>query len=339
MPTLFDSFSIQDIILNLRSHLKPFLQPCWDALAALEDDALITVITPTESRWPTYYHDVARRSTSVRGSHIELSLSHLWNDILDGKVEFLRLESSLPDLMTGRMCAYGWKIRLRIGFTWSLGCKFHVYMARLDTILKWKTPRSPNFQITSGTPQLKSSDIYYETVFPSMQPVLMLDDVPYSSLAAYIRAFQESLDLDTSAIVGFSAMGSSALPNSQSVMASLPFLPRKYVHPSRSTALNAIPPSARRTLTPVLTSLESILQLLSSGPQQFIIDSVQNASDQYARYLQDYAEDLVNRSFVRDKFVNRWGMEGWREEVLMGQWEAALFSAGILKRWLVVVRK
>ncbi len=188
-------------------------------------------------------------------------------------------------------------------------------------------------------PQLDGSNVPYDPALSSDRSVLMLDDVPYRSLTAYIHTFQRSLPPGTSAIVGFSALGTSALTSSQFVMAALPFLPRAYVRVRASKSFETIPQSARRTLTPVLTSLESVLRILSSGPDALVVDSVQNVSDSYTGYLHDYVDELVKRSSTRDKFVTQWGMEGWREEVLTGQWEAALFSAQMLKRWLVVVRK
>ena len=202
-----------------------------------------------------------------------------------------------------------------------------------------RTPNAPaaqNMQSSLGSPSHPNESNIFAEPPTSPEAILMLDDIPYSSLTAYIRTFQESLAPNTSAMIGFSALGNPSLPNSRFVMAALPFLPRKFIRSSRS---NELPPSVRRTLTPVLTSLENITQLLSSGPQSLVVESVQNVSDQYARFLQDYAEELVEKSDVRDRFVKCWGMEGWREEVLVGQWEAALFSAGVLKRWLVVVKK
>lgn len=168
----------------------------------------------------------------------------------------------------------------------------------------------------------------------------MLDDIAYGNLAAYIRAFQNSLASDTSALLGFSTLcASTPSSNAQFVLVCMPFLPRQYMRHSRLKTIDRVPHSARRTLLPVLTSLENILQLLCSGPQALTIDSVQNVSEQYIGCLQDYIEDLTHESSIRNKFVAQWGMEGWREEQLMGYWEAALFSSGILARWLVVVRK
>ncbi|KAI0818975.1 hypothetical protein BC629DRAFT_689880 [Irpex lacteus] len=299
--------------------------------------ALITVITPTESRWPAYYHNITRRNSSARDPYIQLSLNRLWDDLLSGTVELLRPELSLPDLITDQLYAYGWRFRLIVDCGWMLGCMLRVLAARLACVLpQWNTILRPTLK---PVPQLDSPNANYKPALSLDRSVLMLDDVPYRSLTAYIRTFQRSLLPGTSAIVGFSALGTSSLTSSQFVMAALPFLPRKYIRATTSKSYETIPQSARRTLTPVLTSLESVLRMLSSGPDALIVDSVQNVSDSYTGYLYDYVDELVKRSSTRDRFVTQWGMEGWREEVLTGQWEAALFSAQMLKRWLVVVRK
>lgn len=97
--------------------------------------ALITVITPTESRWSAYYHNVARCNSSARDPYIQLSLSRLWNDLLSGTVELLRPELSLPDLITDQLYAYGWKFRLTVDSGWMLGCMLRVLAARLACVL------------------------------------------------------------------------------------------------------------------------------------------------------------------------------------------------------------
>lgn len=168
--------------------------------------------------------------------------------------------------------------------------------------------------------------------------VLMLDAVPFAQLPAYIRAFQASLAPGMSAMLGFSTLGSSVQADStQFLVASMPFLPRQYTH--KPGSCDELPQSARRTLIPLLTSLNQVLELVSSGPSPLLVESVQNVSDQYAGFLQDYTRDLTYLSSARDKFVSRWGVAGWREERLLGSWEAALFSTTILSRWLILVRK
>ena len=91
--------------------------------------------------------------------------------------------------------------------------------------------------------------------------------------------------------------------------------------------------------TPLLTSLDGILRLILSGPAPLAVESVQNVSEQYASYLDRYVHELANLPKVRDKFVTQWGLAGWREERLLVTWEAALFRAGLMVRWVVLVTR
>lgn len=168
--------------------------------------------------------------------------------------------------------------------------------------------------------------------------MFVLDTIPYSRLTAYIHAFQASMISGTSAILGFSTLGASISTDSdQYAMSLLPFLPRRYVRKNKSTC--PLPPSACRTILPVMISLDYIMKIITSGPTPLIVESVQNVSEQYSGYLQEYTHNLTYNPVKRDKFVSDFGLEGWREERLLGHWEAALFTAGVLTRWVVLVRK
>lgn len=126
------------------------------------------------------------------------------------------------------------------------------------------------------------------------------------------------------------------------MLTALPFLPRKYVSMNRRSQRdsNTRPyPSACRTVAPLMTSLDSIVKTLASGPSPLIIISVQNVSDQYANYLHAYVQDLTDNPGVRERFVERWTVEGWREERFMATWEESLCRAGLLTRWVVLARK
>lgn len=166
----------------------------------------------------------------------------------------------------------------------------------------------------------------------------MLDAVPYHQLAAYIHAFQCALPHGVSAMLGFSTLGPTVQSGSpQAIFASIPFLPRKNIK-QVGTSTDLLP-SSRRSLVPLLATLNEVLDLLTSLPSPLVIASVQNFSDGHAQSVEDYVEDLTYVPSVRKQFVSEWGMDGWREERLLGSWEAALFKVGILTRWLILVRK
>lgn len=91
--------------------------------------------------------------------------------------------------------------------------------------------------------------------------------------------------------------------------------------------------------TPLLTTLAYILKLLASGKTPVAVESVQDVSDQYAGYLESYVQELSAMPKIRDRFIAQWGMAGWREERLLTSWEAALFRAGLMSRWVILVTR
>lgn len=174
--------------------------------------------------------------------------------------------------------------------------------------------------------------------------MLVLDAIPYAHLKAYIRSIQTSLPPGSSAMLGFSTYGDKpSLTSPSFVQAAIPFLARQYVTKKtafgsgKSTAARC--PSLDMEPTPLLTSLDSIFRLISSGSSPLVVESVQNVSEQYAIFLDRYAQELTDLPKVRDKFVAQWGLAGWREERLMVSWEAALFRAGLMVRWVVLVTR
>lgn len=177
--------------------------------------------------------------------------------------------------------------------------------------------------------------------------MLSLDAVPFSKLGAYIRALQLSLPPGTSAIVGFSTRSNSVSYMSTAFLqASIPFLARKHVtesqaksisQPGKSTAGRC--PSLAMKPTPLLTSLDYNLKLLTSGAAPMLVESVQNVSAQYADHLDRYVQELTDVPNVRDRFAAQWGMAGWREERALVAWEAALFRAGLMSRWAIFVTR
>ena len=143
-------------------------------------------------------------------------------------------------------------------------------------------------------------------------------------------------------MLGFSTYGDTpSFTHGAFVHAAIPFLARQHVTKraaSRSTSsASAWCPSLDVQPTPLLTTLDGVISLLRSGSSPLVVEAVQNVSEQYASYLDRYVCELTDLPKVRDKFVAQWGMAGWREERLMVTWEAALFRAGLMLRWVVLV--
>nr|VWP00226.1 Putative Rab/GTPase [Ganoderma boninense] len=121
----------------------------------------------------------------------------------------------------------------------------------------------------------------------------------------------------------------------ETILTALPFLPRRFLQPRA----RRFQPLAQRTTTPLLVSVLSVLQLLTSGPNALTVEVVRNVSREYADFLHQTVDDLENDPAVRAAFVREWGMQGWIEEKLCLAWEAALVDAGMLENWVIVVCK
>lgn len=81
--------------------------------------------------------------------------------------------------------------------------------------------------------------------------------------------------------------------------------------------------------------LPALLSSLTSGTTAVTIIAVQNISTQRAAALDAYVRILDEESTVRQKFVGVKGLSSWREEKLYAQWEAALYRANFLSRWII----
>lgn len=108
--------------------------------------ALMSIVTPTSSRWPTYYLSVARQGLSEREPRMRLSLDRLIGDTLHGNIELRSPESDLPDLLAGTLQTGGWKISLTIGFSWRLSLMARITGARMACML----PQVSSCAYTSG---------------------------------------------------------------------------------------------------------------------------------------------------------------------------------------------
>lgn len=206
--------------------------------------------------------------------------------------------------------------------------RYHPPVPRLGNLI-----RNPNYPVANAPPKLSKH-----------MTMLVLDAIPYPQLAAYIRGLQVSLVPGDSAMLGFSTQGHSrSCWSDDFAYAALPFLGRRLVTKTSAARLG-VPDSARCPSldvkpTPLLTSLQYILKLLTSGTSRLSVDSVQNVSEEYASYLDRYVQDLTDMPKARGRLVAQWGLDGWREERLFVAWEAALFRAGVMSRWVVLVTR
>lgn len=180
---------------------------------------------------------------------------------------------------------------------------------------------------------------------------LCLDEIPYSQLESSTRRLQSRLSPGQTVAFKFTTRCPSVSFLSTSfVLCALPFLPRRHARmgslpepssdfSSSTTSFSCFYALRNRTTSPLLSSLSHFLELVTSGPAAVVVQSVQNASEEYADFLDTYVRNLEDDPHVREDFVRKWGIEGWREERFFASWEAALFSAKLLEHWVVVAHK
>ena len=98
--------------------------------------------------------------------------------------------------------------------------------------------------------------------------------------------------------------------------------------------------------TPVLLSLRHAVKSLSSlgvgshtavKGERLVVTSVEDISDTYAGVLSKTITRMEGDYDYRQKLVDRLGVRGWRKEMFCLELEAALYRAGLMKRWEVLV--
>ena len=65
--------------------------------------------------------------------------------------------------------------------------------------------------------------------------------------------------------------------------------------------------------------------------------SVEDKSETYADGLAETIKQMEEDAVVRQSLVDGLGVRGWRRQMLCIELEAALYKAGFMKRWEVLV--
>jgi len=98
--------------------------------------------------------------------------------------------------------------------------------------------------------------------------------------------------------------------------------------------------------TPVLLGLRRAVKSLSSvdvGPRtaaeegRLVVKSVEDTSDTYAGVLVERIKQMEDNADFRQRLVDELGVRAWRREMFCLELEAALYKAGLMKRWEVLV--
>jgi hypothetical protein len=98
--------------------------------------------------------------------------------------------------------------------------------------------------------------------------------------------------------------------------------------------------------SPVLLGLRRVIKSLSSvsvGSRtpteegRLVVTSIEDTSEAYAGALSEIITRMEGDSDYRQKLVDQLGVRGWRREMFCLELEAALYRAGLMKRWEVFV--
>ena len=65
--------------------------------------------------------------------------------------------------------------------------------------------------------------------------------------------------------------------------------------------------------------------------------SVEDSSEAYAGVLVERVKQMEGDADFRQRLVDEVGVRGWRREMFCVELEAALYRAGLMKRWEVLV--
>ncbi|CAK5277308.1 unnamed protein product [Mycena citricolor] len=294
--------------------------------------ALTHLIVPSHVAWPRDYACIIPHSASAKSKTIYVSLSGLIQGVCDGTVQIRRYED-LSELLRDKLVLCGWRILVNVDSNWNwdiLWWRMSTYFLQNKEgnglVSDRNMTRSPK-RIHCGAHKLQEE---WANMCCSVttNTHLDLEFIPYPLVTTQLRKLRNTLPPGSTASLEFTA---PAVPITSMTplftLCAIPFLPRRC-----ST-------QRRRTTTPLLLSLHGLLEALTIGDGSLALESASNASSTYSAVLMDRNEKLEEDRQVRTRYISSFGERSWREERFMLAWEAALFSAGLLKRWIVVVRK
>ncbi|KAF8559708.1 hypothetical protein OG21DRAFT_1600347 [Imleria badia] len=281
--------------------------------AALQ--ALVTVVVPTCSLWPSRYIELA----SVLRSDVNIPLEVIIKDTINGVVEFRNPSTDLANLIGSGATANGHTIRINIGWKWWI--KYFQW---------WMLPKeAPTGQFKSGQ-MLGLSDWPHRNI--STANLTPLDLSPSSfALPSSTSCPLLCLDCLPHCTIPFLSAGSKVTLEFTTFSSSLRML-------STAQILSAIPFTISERSRRRPRSLVSVLKQLSAsyGPNM-VIDSLSNVSVGYEQALRHVYKSFSVEQKIRETWVKNVGIKAWRREMFLVALEAALVRLGWVERWAVQV--
>ncbi|KAI6045568.1 hypothetical protein EDC04DRAFT_2598546 [Pisolithus marmoratus] len=271
--------------------------------------ALLTVITPSCSLWPSRYTKLVKNA-SIRANHrIALPLNMVIQDVLEGVIEFRDPLVDLVDLTRG-IEVNGWNICVHMEWKlWvdAMGLWLSHKADRGLGIFGWPTPRSP-------------VDPFGSSSVPSWQ-VARLATIststanPFSSVRNIKPGGRLTLE--------FTSLSMGIRPCSAThILALLPFI--------LCSRDSCGPPRRPRQLS-------RVLDMLSQPTKQgdITVHSATNMSILYQQELLRLFEHISENGEFHKMLINAFGIRRWRQQRFSLALEAVLVRRGLIEKWAI----
>jgi hypothetical protein len=137
-------------------------------------------------------------------------------------------------------------------------------------------------------------------------------------------------DGERHAIVTFSTISAPSVLLSTITLCGLPFFLRTPLREPTAILL-----SLRRAVKSL--SSVSVGSRTATEGGRLVVLSVEDTSETYAGVLMETIKQMEGDADFRQKLVDELGVKGWRRGMFCVELEAALYKAGLMKRWEVLV--
>ncbi|TFK49928.1 hypothetical protein OE88DRAFT_293787 [Heliocybe sulcata] len=292
--------------------------------------ALLRFICPSgRSVWPPSYAALAKRASKSKKKLFVLPVDLLLHDILLSNVELRNAPEVLPALFRAPLAVGHYQLSLQVSKGLRAAAVRWFLSSQMLNVFYQPAPLSarifePEKHLPPPTPSRH----------PSLE--LTLDSVRSAHVESWIRALKNTCEKGETVAIHFTTLNPSVhLWSKELVLCAVPFLPRRYQGKDKKRTSNA----ATRTSAPLATPVHRILELLTSGNSGLDVISLNNISADYLAGLNHHAQNVEDNRNLRTTMIDDIGLEGWREERLMFSWEAGLYAANLLTRWVIMLRK
>ncbi|KAF9246392.1 hypothetical protein BU15DRAFT_58455 [Melanogaster broomeanus] len=285
--------------------------------------ALLTILTPTCSLWPTRYTKLAKCLGSVPNPRISVPLETIIEDTIDGVIEFRDPINDLAELIGPGLKVYGWTICLKLEWRWWI------------EVFRWRITAKPKKMpgcSSEGPPDSRAVSMErtklivltsslplglflspFASISPTSGPRICLDCLPPGVIPSLISGSKVTLEFTS-----FSPY-LRTLSTAQ-ILSAVPFM--------FSEGLPRRPQS-------LLTVLERLT--FSHDDSNLAVTSVLNVSADYERALTRLYDLISGEQETRNMWVKTRGIRSWRQDLFLMALEVALVRRGWIERWAVEV--